>query len=44
LIIAEIPSKMNHRVHGLPTCTYFSVMWATFWDAIRFFIKINKGL
>ena len=44
LIIAEIPSRMNRRIHGLPTCTRFSVMWATFWDAIRFFIKINKGL
>ncbi len=43
LIIAEIPSRMYSRVHGLPTCTRFSVMWITFWDAIRFFIKINKG-
>ena len=39
LIIAEIPSRMERRVHGLPTCTRFSVIWVTFWDAIRFFIK-----
>ena len=43
LIVAEIPSTMKRRLHGVPTCTRFSVMWATFWDAIRFFWKIHKG-
>ncbi len=43
LIIAEIPSGMKRRLYGIPTCTRFSVMWATFWDAIKFFIKSNKG-
>ncbi len=43
LIIVEIPSGMNRRLYGIPTCTRFSVMWATFWDAIKFFIKSNKG-
>jgi hypothetical protein len=43
LIIVEIPSLMKRRLYGIPTCTRFSVMWATFWDAIKFFIKINKG-
>ncbi len=43
LIIVEIPSAMNRRLYGIPTCTRFSVMWATFWDAIKFFIKSNKG-
>ena len=44
LIIAEVPSKMKRRVYGTPTCTRFSTMWATFWDAIRFFLKmcLNK--
>jgi glycosyltransferase involved in cell wall biosynthesis len=43
LIIAEIPSKMKRRVFGMPTCTRFSVMWSTFWDAIKFFWKIHRG-
>lgn len=43
LIVAEIPSKMDRRLHGRPTCSRFSVMWITFWDAIKFFWKIHKG-
>lgn len=42
LIIAEIPSKMKRRLHGIPTCTRFSTMWKTFWDMISFFIAIRK--
>ena len=42
LIIAEVPSKMKRRLHGIPTCERFSTMWVTFFDAVKFFIKINK--
>ena len=43
LIIAEIPSKMRRRLYGMPTCSRFSVMWRTFWDAIKFFWQIHRG-
>ena len=43
MIIAEVPSKMKMRLHGIPTCTRFSVMWETFWDMISFFIKLQKN-
>lgn len=42
LIIAEVPSEMKRRLHGIPTCERFSTMWVTFFDAVKFFIKINK--
>jgi hypothetical protein len=43
LIIAEVPSKMKRRLYRTPTCTRFSTMWETFWDAIRFFLKMRKN-
>ena len=42
LIIAEVPSKMVKRLHGMPTCARFTTMWVTFFDAIRFFWKVHK--
>ena len=42
LIIVEVPSKMKMRLHGIPTSTRFSAMWDTFWDMIKFFIKMRK--
>ena len=42
LIIVEVPSKMEVRLHGRATSTRFSVIWVTFWDAIRFFITMNR--
>lgn len=42
LIIAEVPTKMRKRIYGSPTCSKFSTMWVTFWDMIKFFIKIKK--
>lgn len=43
LIIAEIPSKSKRRLYGMPTCTRFSVIWSTFWDAVKFFWEIHRG-
>jgi glycosyltransferase involved in cell wall biosynthesis len=42
LIVAEIPSRMKKRLHGMPTCSKFSTIWVTFLDAMRFFWKIHK--
>jgi glycosyltransferase involved in cell wall biosynthesis len=42
LIIVEVPSRMALRMHGKATSARFSVVWATFLDAMKFFIKINK--
>jgi glycosyltransferase involved in cell wall biosynthesis len=42
LIIAEVPSRMALRIHGKATSARLSVVWATFWDALNFFLKINK--
>jgi dolichol-phosphate mannosyltransferase len=42
LIIAEVPATMRKRIHGSPTCSKFSTMWVTFWDLIKFFIKIKR--
>jgi dolichol-phosphate mannosyltransferase len=42
LIVAEIPSRMKKRLYGMPTCSRFSTMWVTFFDAMRFFWKIHK--
>ena len=42
LIIAEVPSRMKRRLHGRAMCTRFSVIWETFWSALRYFWKINR--
>jgi len=42
LIIAEIPSRMAKRLHGMPTCSRFSTMLITFVDAVKYFWRIHK--
>ena len=43
LIIAEVPSKMQKRFFGKPTCFRISVIWQTFKDMVRFFVNSYQG-
>ena len=43
LIIAEVPAKMRRRMYGKATCARFSTMAKTFFEMVRYFIKLQRG-
>lgn len=42
LIIVEVPTKMKKRLYGKSTCFKYSVMFDTFINMIKLFLKIRK--
>lgn len=42
LIIAEVPTKMKRRMYGKPTSSHLKIIWQTFSDMMKFFVKHHR--